>query len=137
MIRPIDLQKAREQVALLAKELDIQAPKVRLAPKYKHSFYRIVERTIYLCTASKWWSVEDSILHEFAHHVVHMRYARRCKSHHGPEFKAAMIQVVRAWYGENTDRYEWEKEYKSVRHLADIAANRMQPRKREDHHGPL
>lgn len=128
MKRPVDLRKAREQVAILAKALDVRAPAVQLAPKYQHSFYGISERTIYLCTGSAGWTVEDCILHEFAHHVVQMRYTRRCKLHHGPEFKAAMVQVVRAWYGENTDRYEWKKEYKSVQRLADVAANRAQPR---------
>lgn len=70
----------------------------------------------------------DSVLHEFAHHLVvcrspNLKAAQRI--HHKKMFYSCLVDVATAWYGDPA-KYEWQYDYARVRQWAA-----------KDGHGPV
>lgn len=125
--RPIDFLAVDRQLVALAKHFKVPVPKVAWNHGNKDvDSYRYKTQEIRFHQHNRTlWTIEQSVVHEFAHHLVGQRYHPRPRRHHGVQFKAALIAVVIAWYGvEHTDRYCWHLEYKSLRPLQAVANRR-------------
>ena len=95
----------------------------------KRSWYRTKRKTIDIGTGWKnHFSHEESLLHEFAHHLESCRNnnAQAEKAtFHGAFFVRCLVEVTDHYYGDRT-LYSWDKEYKQVqriyydRHIEDV-----------------
>ena len=59
---------------------------------------------------------EQSLLHEFAHALVHAR--NRFVRGHGTVFQDALFEVATVWHGDPA-KYDWSQEYSTVRQAAE------------------
>lgn len=115
------LSRAKECTVILSLEFGIPVPTVQATLRQNISFASILHHSINLAhwalTEGSW---EHITLHEFAHLVQYSpsrRTGRRIQPH-GPEFRQALLDVAKAWYGD-PKRHPWEKEhYPSTRSWA-------------------
>lgn len=104
--------KLQEIANILAAEFNIKPPLVSINSRRRGASYTPMFRRINIPFAGSWRGTENSMVHEFAHHLVNVRSPRARP--HGSEFIRALAEVSAAWYGD-IHQYDWKTEYKSVK----------------------
>jgi hypothetical protein len=116
-----EIMKPQEMADLLAAWFEVESPKVEITTRRSGACYRPYFRKISISFKGTFRGTEYSMVHEFAHHLAHMRHteidSRGNSSRirpHGSEFMKALLEVAVAWFG-SADKYYWSTEYASVR----------------------
>ncbi len=60
-----------------------------------------------------WRGVENTLIHELAHHLTPVVYRQKNWSQHGKEFQLNLLKVANFWFGD-WRRYAWHTEYKRL-----------------------
>ena len=104
--RSIIQVEMQAQVNAWAKVAGVQPPTVKIRQKNRAMYYR-KSRTMIMAPHS----TKDSLVHEFAHHLVVMDGG--AVSRHGIRFRLALVEAAAIAYG-RAARYAWGSEYRKV-----------------------
>jgi hypothetical protein len=117
----ITKEHATEMLEILTAEFKVPAVALRWR-RMRGGRYHSLHRAIAMGPLGN----EDTVLHEFAHHLDRMTNRRRYsrpyannpairgkQGRHDVPFRAALVRVATAWYGDPA-RYGWTYEYAAV-----------------------
>jgi hypothetical protein len=126
-------EQAQTHLKTLSREFGVKPPELRLSPNTRGSYYHtphwpstlkkfsLAERNSYLRgvisvgLADPRWSLQNTLLHEFAHHLT--CYLHGPMVNHQRPFCESLERVTRFFYGD-TRLYPWKDEYVCVRNYA-------------------
>ena len=108
-------QDAQEAAELLRREFGLAMPveikwtaRERNGRAYAYPGFTIIE-----IGPNVWRGIEACFLHEFAHVLACRSAPLDLIRPHGSEYFQALVDIVRAWYG-NLTAYPWDTEYRML-----------------------
>ena len=112
-----DLMEAWDALSVLAGHFGTSEPKL-IFGRTRRGWYRPANRRtgaparISLhSTPIGGWSISNTLVHEFAHHL---HWTRTGDCNHNADFHRALTDVAAAWYG-NPAEYCWHLEYATLK----------------------
>lgn len=110
---------AKEIISILSEQFQVRAPKVKIVKQCRHGiYYRGSNRIVLPYYVRLHRTLEDTLLHEFAHSVAFQQWNKNpvpTFRPHGKEFQSILRAVIEAYYGKgNLDMYGWSSEYQQV-----------------------
>lgn len=110
-----DLMGAQEMLWALSAHFKVSTPKL-IFGRTRRGWFRVNrytgEKSVSVHSSPVGgWSIANTLIHEFAHHLD---YSRRGKTFHDKPFWEALTEVAAAWYG-NPAEYCWHLEYATIR----------------------
>jgi hypothetical protein len=126
--------EAREIIAALSAHFSVPEAYLQWVPWSKNGRYLTHSKRIQ-CGPNCWRGAVPALLHEFAHHLHHVRNGHdlrfdkngnRWHDHHGRRFMECLADVVVAYYSD-ISLYPWHTEYRSIRSFA-VARGFNQPK---------
>lgn len=121
--------QAEEQVQILADYFGVPAPTIKIRKRQGATYYA-GQQLIALGANNVYRTTDESICHEFAHHLTRMKEGptqykltenertgrtrfQREIAPHGKEFFENLLAVVKVWFT-NVNDYRWNTEYPRI-----------------------